>query len=90
MGRIIGIDFGTTNLRVSILEGNTPKVIGNSEGARTTPSIVSYQDNGEILVGVSAKRQSVTNPKNTLYAVKLLIGRKSKWHSIPTPTAFCT
>ena len=76
MGRIIGIDLGTTNSCVSILEGNTPKVIENSEGARTTPSIVSYQDNGEVLVGVSAKRQSVTNPKNTLYAVKRLIGRK--------------
>ena len=76
MGRIIGIDLGTTNSCVSILEGNTPKVIENSEGARTTPSIVSYQDDGEVLVGASAKRQSVTNPKNTLYAVKRLIGRK--------------
>ena len=76
MGRIIGIDLGTTNSCVSIMEGNTPKVIENSEGARTTPSIVAYQEDGEILVGASAKRQAVTNPKNTLYAVKRLIGRK--------------
>ncbi len=76
MGRIIGIDLGTTNSCVSIMEGNTPKVIENSEGARTTPSIVAYQENGDILVGASAKRQAVTNAKNTLYAVKRLIGRK--------------
>ena len=76
MGRIIGIDLGTTNSCVSIMEGNTPRVIENSEGARTTPSIVAYQDGGEVLVGASAKRQAVTNPKNTLYAVKRLIGRK--------------
>src|SRR5512133_854188 len=76
MGRIIGIDLGTTNSCVAIMEGNTPKVIENSEGARTTPSVVAYQEDGEILVGASAKRQAVTNPKNTLYAVKRLIGRK--------------
>ncbi|MEY4884239.1 MAG: hypothetical protein RIS34_2093 [Pseudomonadota bacterium] len=76
MGRIIGIDLGTTNSCVSIMEGNTPKVIENSEGARTTPSIVAYQEDGEVLVGASAKRQAVTNPRNTLYAVKRLIGRK--------------
>ena len=76
MGRIIGIDLGTTNSCVAIMEGNTPKVIENSEGARTTPSIIAYQEDGEVLVGASAKRQSVTNPKNTLYAVKRLIGRK--------------
>ncbi|RCW73000.1 molecular chaperone DnaK [Pseudorhodoferax soli] len=76
MARIIGIDLGTTNSCVSIIEGNTPKVIENSEGARTTPSIVAYQEDGEVLVGASAKRQAVTNPKNTLYAVKRLIGRK--------------
>ena len=76
MGRIIGIDLGTTNSCVSIIEGNVPKVIENSEGARTTPSIVAYQADGEVLVGASAKRQAVTNPKNTLYAVKRLIGRK--------------
>src|SRR5471030_2910398 len=76
MGRIIGIDLGTTNSCVSVMEGNTPKVIENSEGARTTPSIIAYQEDGEVLVGASAKRQAVTNPKNTLYAVKRLIGRK--------------
>ena len=76
MGKIIGIDLGTTNSCVSILEGDTPKVIENAEGARTTPSIIAYQEDGEVLVGASAKRQSVTNPKNTLYAVKRLIGRK--------------
>ena len=76
MGKIIGIDLGTTNSCVAIMEGNTTKVIENAEGARTTPSIIAYQDDGEILVGASAKRQAVTNPKNTLYAVKRLIGRK--------------
>ncbi len=76
MGRIIGIDLGTTNSCVSVMEGNTPKVIENAEGARTTPSVVAYQEDGEVLVGASAKRQAVTNPKNTLYAVKRLIGRK--------------
>ena len=76
MGKIIGIDLGTTNSCVSIMEGNTPKVIENSEGARTTPSIIAYQEDGEVLVGASAKRQAVTNPRNTLYAVKRLIGRK--------------
>jgi molecular chaperone DnaK len=76
MAKIIGIDLGTTNSCVSILEGNTPKVIENAEGARTTPSIIAYMEDGEILVGAPAKRQSVTNPRNTLYAVKRLIGRK--------------
>ncbi len=76
MARIIGIDLGTTNSCVSIMEGNTTRVIENSEGARTTPSIVAYQEDGDILVGASAKRQAVTNPKNTIYAVKRLIGRK--------------
>ncbi|WP_296872892.1 molecular chaperone DnaK [Tibeticola sp.] len=76
MGRIIGIDLGTTNSCVAVMEGNTPKVIENAEGARTTPSIVAYQEDGEVLVGAAAKRQAVTNPKNTLYAVKRLIGRK--------------
>jgi molecular chaperone DnaK len=76
MGRIIGIDLGTTNSCVSVMEGNTPRVIENSEGARTTPSIVAYQEDGEVLVGASAKRQAVTNAKNTLYAIKRLIGRK--------------
>ena len=78
MGKIIGIDLGTTNSCVSVMEGGSPKVIENSEGDRTTPSIVAYTDEGEILVGQSAKRQAVTNPHNTLYAVKRLIGRKFK------------
>ena len=76
MGKIIGIDLGTTNSCVSVMEGNTPKVIENAEGARTTPSIIAYQEDGEILVGAAAKRQAVTNPKNTLFAVKRLIGRR--------------
>ena len=76
MAKIIGIDLGTTNSCVSVMEGNTPKVIENAEGTRTTPSIIAYMEDGEILVGAPAKRQSVTNPRNTLYAVKRLIGRK--------------
>lgn len=76
MGKIIGIDLGTTNSCVAVLEGGKPKVIENSEGARTTPSIVAYTEDDEILVGQSAKRQSVTNPNNTLYGVKRLIGRR--------------
>jgi molecular chaperone DnaK len=76
MAKIIGIDLGTTNSCVAIMEGGKPKVIENSEGARTTPSIVAYTDNDEILVGAPAKRQAVTNAKNTLFAVKRLIGRK--------------
>jgi|TARA_R100000005_G_scaffold94816_1_gene73994 molecular chaperone DnaK len=78
MGKIIGIDLGTTNSCVAVLEGGKARVIENSEGDRTTPSIVAYTQDGEILVGQSAKRQSVTNPNNTLYAVKRLIGRKFK------------
>jgi len=76
MGKIIGIDLGTTNSCVAIMEGGKPKVIENSEGARTTPSIVAYTEDGEVLVGASAKRQAVTNAKNTLFAVKRLIGRR--------------
>src|SRR5262245_47777961 len=76
MGKIIGIDLGTTNSCVAIIEGGKPKVIENSEGERTTPSIVAYMEDGEILVGEPAKRQAITNPKNTLYAVKRLIGRR--------------
>src|SRR5688572_10830195 len=76
MAKIIGIDLGTTNSCVAVLEGDQVRVIENSEGARTTPSIVAYQEDGEILVGASAKRQAVTNPQNTLYAVKRLIGRR--------------
>ena len=76
MAKIIGIDLGTTNSCVAIMEGGKPKVIENSEGARTTPSIVAYTEEGDILVGAPAKRQAVTNAKNTLFAVKRLIGRK--------------
>src|SRR3954468_21242822 len=76
MAKIIGIDLGTTNSCVAVMEGGKPRVIENAEGARTTPSIVAYQDDGEILAGAPAKRQAVTNPKNTLYAIKRLIGRK--------------
>ncbi len=76
MGRIIGIDLGTTNSCVSVMENGVAKIIENSEGGRTTPSIIAYTNDGEILVGQAAKRQSVTNPHNTLYAVKRLIGRR--------------
>jgi molecular chaperone DnaK len=76
MGKIIGIDLGTTNSCVAVLEGSKPRVIENSEGDRTTPSIVAFTDDNEILVGQSAKRQAVTNPQNTLFAIKRLIGRK--------------
>ncbi len=76
MGKIIGIDLGTTNSCVAVMENGKPKVIENAEGARTTPSVVAYVDDGEILVGAPAKRQAITNPKNTLFAVKRLIGRK--------------
>ena len=76
MGKIIGIDLGTTNSCVAILEGGQAKVIENSEGGRTTPSIIAFVDGDDVLVGQSAKRQSVTNPENTLFAVKRLIGRR--------------
>ena len=76
MAKIIGIDLGTTNSCVAVMEGGQTKIIENSEGARTTPSIVAYQEDGEVLCGASAKRQAVTNAKNTLYAVKRLIGRR--------------
>jgi len=76
MGRIIGIDLGTTNSCVAILDGDQPRVIENAEGTRTTPSIIAYAEDGEVLVGQPAKRQAVTNPKNTLFAIKRLIGRR--------------
>ena len=76
MSKIIGIDLGTTNSCVAIMDGGDPKVIENSEGNRTTPSIVAFSDSGERLVGQIAKRQSVTNPTKTLFAIKRLIGRK--------------
>ncbi|MDC8805200.1 molecular chaperone DnaK [Halomonas pacifica] len=78
MGRIIGIDLGTTNSCVAVLDGDSAKVIENAEGGRTTPSIIAYTDDGETLVGQAAKRQAVTNPQNTLYAIKRLIGRRFK------------
>src|SRR3546814_19545504 len=76
MAKIIGIDLGTTNSCVAIMDGGKAKVIENSEGDLTTPSIVAYTKDGEVLAGASAKRQAVTNPKNTFYAVKRMIGRK--------------
>ncbi|OUV30964.1 MAG: molecular chaperone DnaK [Betaproteobacteria bacterium TMED100] len=76
MSKVIGIDLGTTNSCVSVMEAGQPKIIENSEGARTTPSIIAYMEDGEILVGATAKRQAVTNPQSTLYAVKRLIGRR--------------
>jgi len=76
MGKIIGIDLGTTNSCVAVMEGDSAKVIENSEGDRTTPSIIAYSNDGEVLVGQAAKRQAVTNPKNTLFAIKRLIGRR--------------
>src|ERR1051325_2092730 len=75
MSKIIGIDLGTTNSCVAIMDGKTPKVIENAEGARTTPSVVAFMEDGERLVGQPAKRQAVTNPSNTLFAIKRLIGR---------------
>ena len=75
MGKVIGIDLGTTNSCVAIMEGGKPRVIENSEGDRTTPSIVAFTKDGEVVVGQSAKRQAVTNPSNTLFAIKRLIGR---------------
>ncbi|MEO1086480.1 MAG: Hsp70 family protein, partial [Acidobacteriota bacterium] len=76
MGKIIGIDLGTTNSVVSVMEGNEPKVIPNSEGARTTPSVVGFAQSGERLVGQVAKRQAVTNPQNTVYSIKRFMGRR--------------
>src|ERR1700742_4563446 len=76
MGKIIGIDLGTTNSVVAIMEGREPKVIVNEEGSRTTPSVVAWDDKGEILVGQIAKRQEVTNPENTIFSAKRFIGRR--------------
>ena len=76
MGRIIGIDLGTTNSCVAVMDGDKPRVIENSEGDRTTPSVVAFTKDDEVLVGQPAKRQAVTNPENTLFAVKRLIGRR--------------
>src|SRR5215831_17996008 len=76
MGKVIGIDLGTTNSCVAIMEGGEPKVIANAEGFRTTPSVVAFAKNGERLVGLVAKRQAVTNPKNTVYSIKRFMGRR--------------
>ncbi|MEG1215000.1 MAG: Hsp70 family protein, partial [Leclercia sp.] len=76
MGKIIGIDLGTTNSCVAVMDGTTARVLENAEGDRTTPSIIAYTQDGEILVGQPAKRQAVTNPQNTLFAIKRLIGRR--------------
>src|SRR5258707_14924180 len=76
MGKIIGIDLGTTNSVVAVMEGKEAKVIGNEEGARTTPSVVAWDDKGEVLVGQIPKLQAVTNPENTVYSAKRLIGRR--------------
>jgi molecular chaperone DnaK len=76
MAKVIGIDLGTTNSCVAVMEGKEPKVIENSEGARTTPSMVAFTEDSDRIIGLPAKRQSVTNPENTLYAVKRLMGRK--------------
>ncbi|MCB1740361.1 MAG: Hsp70 family protein, partial [Gammaproteobacteria bacterium] len=76
MGKVIGIDLGTTNSCVAVMEGKSPRVIENAEGARTTPSIVAFTEDGERLTGQPAKRQAVTNPENTVFAVKRLIGRR--------------
>ncbi|MET0516001.1 MAG: Hsp70 family protein, partial [Nitrospiraceae bacterium] len=76
MAKAIGIDLGTTNSCVSVMEGSKPKVIENAEGGRTTPSFVAFTDTGEVLVGQPAKRQSITNPENTIFAIKRLIGRR--------------
>ena len=76
MGKTIGIDLGTTNSCMAVLEGGEPNVIANAEGSRTTPSVVAFAKNGEVLVGQPAKRQAVTNPANTIYAAKRLIGRR--------------
>lgn len=86
MGKIIGIDLGTTNSCVAIIEGSKPRVLENSEGDRTTPSIIAYTQDGEILVGQPAKRQSVTNPQNTLFAIKRLIGRRFKDEEVQRDT----
>ncbi len=76
MGRIIGIDLGTTNSVVAIMDGKEPKVITNEEGARLTPSVVAFDDRGEVLVGQIARRQAITNPENTVFSAKRMIGRK--------------
>src|SRR5690606_27417965 len=87
MGKVIGIDLGTTNSCVAVMDGKTPKVIENAEGARTTPSMVAFSSDGERLVGQPAKRQAVTNPEGTLFAVKRLIGRRFDDPTVTKDTA---
>ena len=82
MSKVIGIDLGTTNSCVAVIDGKEARVIENAEGARTTPSMVAFAKDGERLVGQAAKRQAVTNPENTLYAIKRLIGRRYKDHFV--------
>lgn len=89
MGKIIGIDLGTTNSCVSVMENGVAKIIENAEGGRTTPSIIAYTNDGEILVGQAAKRQAVTNPHNTLYAVKRLIGRRFDEDVVKKTSPWC-
>jgi molecular chaperone DnaK (HSP70) len=84
MAKVIGIDLGTTNSCVAVMEGSAPKVIENAEGARTTPSIVAFTPDGERLIGQPAKRQGVTNPEHTFFAIKRLIGRRPTRSSKPT------
>ena len=78
MGKIIGIDLGTTNSGVAVMEGKEPKIITNEEGSRLTPSVVAYDEKGEVLVGQIARRQAITNPENTVYSAKLFIGLRHK------------
>lgn len=89
MGKIIGIDLGTTNSCVAIMDGTTPRVLENAEGDRTTPSIIAYTQDGETLVGQPAKRQAVTNPQNTLFAIKRLIGRRFQDEEVQRDVSSC-
>ena len=88
MGKIIGIDLGTTNSCVAIMDGTTARVLENAEGDRTTPSIIAYTQDGETLVGQPAKRQAVTNPQNTLFAIKRLIGRRFQDEEVQRDVSF--
>src|SRR6266516_1183961 len=88
MGRVIGIDLGTTNSCVAVMEGGEPKVIANAEGFRTTPSVVAFTKSGERLVGLVARRQAVTNPKNTIYSIKRFLGEKVTEAVVTVPAYF--
>ena len=89
MGKVIGIDLGTTNSCVAIMSGGDPVVIANAEGSRTTPSVVAITDKSERLVGQIAKRQAITNPENTIFSVKRLMGRKFKTREVRRPRSGC-